>query len=214
MTKKTKRPTTEKGFPIDERPVIFNLNDSTDVNFVGRYIESNNMFMLSLNDTQSDFISENEINEWWYIDEHPTIIEEVITQKDFKKVKVKKEEKPKYRRKKDDSENKTSSESKSDSENKTDSENKPNIDASLFSLPRKRKISMPPLPPFLKDFVEHIQQQAGVHFESVNVRMVGEEDLPTLPNEVLEQILEQALSDENFELATKVRDAIKSKSDE
>ena len=41
--------------------------------------------------------------------------------------------------------------------------------------------------------------------------MVGEEDLPTLPNEVLEQILQQALSDENFELATKVRDAINSK---
>ena len=208
MTKKTKRPTTEKGFPIDERPVIFNLNDSPDVNYVGRYIESEGMFMLSLNDTQSDFVWEKDINEWWYIDEHPTIIEEVITQKDFKKSKVKKEEKPKYRRKKDDSE------SKSDSECKSDSENKPNIDASLFSLPRPKKISMPQLPPFLKDFVEHIQQQAGVHFEAVNVRMVGEEDLPTLPNEVLEQILEQALSDENFELATKVRDAIKSKSDE
>ena len=26
-------------------------------------------------------------HEWWYIDEHPTIIEEVITQKDFKKSK-------------------------------------------------------------------------------------------------------------------------------
>jgi protein-arginine kinase activator protein McsA len=70
---------------------------------------------------------------------------------------------------------------------------------------------MPPLPPFLRDFVEHIQQQAGVHFESVNVRMVDEEDLPTLPKEILEQILEKALSDENFELATKVRDAINSK---
>jgi hypothetical protein len=206
MTKKTKRPTTEKGFPIDERPVIFNLNDSTDVNFVGRYIESNNMFMLSLNDTQSDFISENEINEWWYIDEHPTIIEEVITQKDFKKVKVKKEEKPKYRRKKEDSENKTDSENKSSSEPTSETHN--------FSLPRSKKLSMPPLPPFLRDFVEHIQQQAGVHFESVNVRMVGEEDLPTLPNEVLEQILQQALSDENFELATKIRDTLKSKSDE
>ena len=206
MTKKTQRLRTEKGFPIDERPVIFNLNDSTDVNFVGRYIESNNMFMLSLNDTQSDFISENEINEWWYIDEHPTIIEEVITQKDFKKVKVKKEEKPKYRRKKEDSENKTDSENKSSSEPTSETHN--------FSLPRSKKLSMPPLPPFLRDFVEHIQQQAGVHFESVNVRMVGEEDLPTLPNEVLEQILQQALSDENFELATKIRDTLKSKSDE
>lgn len=186
MTKKTKRPTTEKGFPIDERPVIFNLDESPDVNYIGRYIESEGMFMLSLNDTASDFVWEKDINEWWYIDEHPTIIEEVITQKDFKKLKIKKEEKPKYRRKKDDSE------SKSDS--------KPNYKTQNLSLP-----------PFLKDFVEHIQQQARVHFEAVNVRMVGEEDLPTLPNEVLEQILEQAISDENFELATKVRDAIKSK---
>jgi hypothetical protein len=206
MTKKTKRPTTEKGFPIDERPVIFNLNDSPDVNYVGRYIKSESMFMLSINDTESDFVSEKNINEWWYIDEHPIIIEEVITQKDFKKSKVKKEEKPKYIRKKDDSENKTDSENKSSSEPTSETHN--------FSLPRSKKLSMPPLPPFLRDFVEHIQQQAGVHFESVNVRMVGEEDLPTLPNEVLEQILQQALSDENFELATKIRDTLKSKSDE
>jgi protein-arginine kinase activator protein McsA len=43
------------------------------------------------------------------------------------------------------------------------------------------------------------------------VRVLGEDDLFELPKEVLEQILEQALSDENFELATKIRDAINSK---
>ena len=212
MTKKTKRLTTEKGFPIDERPVIFNLNESPDVNYVGRYIESEGMFMLSLNDTQSDFVWEKDINEWWYIDEHPTIIEEVITQKDFKKSKVKKEEKPKYRRKKDDSENKTDSENKSGSEPTSETHN--------FSIPRNKKLILnqppppPPLPPFLRDFVRNIEQETGVNFQAVNVRVLGEDDLFELPKEVLEQILEQALSDENFELATKIRDAINSKSDE
>jgi hypothetical protein len=208
MTKKTKRLTTEKGFPIDERPVVFNLNDSPDVNYVGRYIKSESMFMLSINDTNSDFVSEKNINEWWYIDEHPIIIEEVITQKDFKKSKVKKEEKPKYRRKKDDSE------SKSDSENKSGSE--PTSETHNFSIPRSIKgilnqIPQTPLPPFLRDFVRNIEQETGVNFQAVNVRVLGEDDLFELPKEVLEQILEQALSDENFELATKIRDAINSK---
>ena len=85
MTKKNKRVTTDKGFPIDDRPVIFNLHEDGDINFVGRYIESDNMFMLSLNDEESDFVPEMEIGEWWYIDEHPIILNEVINKKSLKK---------------------------------------------------------------------------------------------------------------------------------
>ena len=87
MTKKTKRITTDDGFPIDDRPVIFNLLDGDDVNFVGRYIESDSIFMLSLNDNDSDFIAESEVDEWWYIDAHPTILKEVLNKKSSKKEK-------------------------------------------------------------------------------------------------------------------------------
>ena len=48
----------------------------------------------------------------------------------------------------------------------------------------------------------------GVHFENVNVRVVGEDDLDTLPNEILSQILENAVTNESFELATKIRDIV------
>ena len=54
----------------------------------------------------------------------------------------------------------------------------------------------------------------GMPFEQVNVRVVGEDELSDLPNEVLEQLLEKAVADENFELATKVRDIIKNKKNE
>lgn len=71
----------------------------------------------------------------------------------------------------------------------------------------------PKLPPFIMDFINNIQQQIGIgfHFQSVNVRVVGEDDLDTLPNEILQQILDRAVDDERYELAVKVRDAINSK---
>ena len=96
MARKKSRPTTDKGFPVDDRPVIFNLIDTKDINFVGRYIESESMFMLSINDNQSDFVPQADVDEWWYVDEHPTIISEVLTKKSLKK--DKKEDKPKYKR--------------------------------------------------------------------------------------------------------------------
>jgi len=185
MTRKKTRPTTENGFPIDDRPVIFNLNDTPDVNFVGRYIEKEAMFMLSINDNQSDFVPQTEIDEWWYIDEHPIIISEVLKKKPLKKDKIKKEDKPKYRRNKSEDVDNTSS----------DSEIPP----------------MPPIPPLLKGFIQHIQEQIGMRFEQVNVRVVGEDELSQLPSEVLNQLLEKAVEDENFELATKVRDILKTK---
>ena len=47
----------------------------------------------------------------------------------------------------------------------------------------------------------------------VNVRVVGEDDLQDLPNDVLEQILKSAINDEKFELASKIRDIIKNRED-
>jgi hypothetical protein len=78
--------------------------------------------------------------------------------------------------------------------------------------------SVPPIleiPPFIMDVVKDIERQVGrgFHFESVNVRVVGEDDLDTLPNEVLQQILDRAVEEERFELAVKVRDAINNKKD-
>lgn len=71
----------------------------------------------------------------------------------------------------------------------------------------------PKLPPFIMDFVNNLERQIGdgYRFESVNVRVVGEDDLDTLPNEILQQILDRAVEEERYELAVKVRDAINSK---
>jgi hypothetical protein len=66
----------------------------------------------------------------------------------------------------------------------------------------------PPPPPFLMNIIQNIQHKMGVHFENVNVRVVGEDDLDTLPNEILNQILENAVTNESFELATKIRDIV------
>lgn len=75
-----------------------------------------------------------------------------------------------------------------------------------FSAPK-----LPPLPPFLREFVRRLQREAGTQFQMVNVRIVGEDELDELPKELLDQILEKAVDDENFELAVKVRDAINKK---
>ena len=79
-----------------------------------------------------------------------------------------------------------------------------------FSAP-----TFPKLPPFIMDFVNNLEQQMGngFQFESVNVRIVGEDDLDSLPIEVLQQILDRAVEEERYELAVKVRDAINKKKD-
>jgi hypothetical protein len=73
----------------------------------------------------------------------------------------------------------------------------------------------PKLPKSVMDFVKNFERQvgSGFHFESVNIRVVGEDDLDTLPNEVLQQILDRAVEEERFELAVKIRDAINNKKD-
>ena len=66
-------------FPIDERPVIIVLKGKAHTHYVGRYIGTDEMFMLSLNDESSDFVPATEVNEWWYINEHPTIVKEILS---------------------------------------------------------------------------------------------------------------------------------------
>jgi hypothetical protein len=89
--------------------------------------------------------------------------------------------------------------------NKNDDSSKNDSDYSAPPFPK--------LPPFIMDFINNIEQQVGdgFHFQSVNVRVVGEDDLDTLPNKVLQQILYRAVDEERYELAVKVRDAINSK---
>jgi flagellar biosynthesis component FlhA len=67
------------------------------------------------------------------------------------------------------------------------------------------------VPSFIKNFVNKIQKQAGVEFQTVNIRVIGEDDLDTLPKEVLSQILDRAVVQEHYELASKVRDIINNK---
>jgi hypothetical protein len=89
--------------------------------------------------------------------------------------------------------------------NKNDDFSKNENDNSVPPFPR--------IPPFIMDFVNNLERHIGdgYKFESVNVRVVGEDDLDTLPNEILQQILDRAVEEERFELAVKVRDAINSK---
>ena len=65
-------------FPKDESPVIIKLKGNEDLSYLGRYIKSEAMFLLSLNSKTSDFVSEQEVEMWWYINEHPTIVKEVL----------------------------------------------------------------------------------------------------------------------------------------
>lgn len=65
-------------FPKDESPVIIKLKGKEQLTFLGRYIKSDGMFLLSLNSKNSDFVSEQEVEMWWYITEHPTIVKEVL----------------------------------------------------------------------------------------------------------------------------------------
>ena len=81
MTTKNQNSSAIGSFPIDERPVIIICKGKADTYYVGRYIESDAMFMLSLNDVGSDFIPATEVAEWWYVNEHPTIVREVLSVK-------------------------------------------------------------------------------------------------------------------------------------
>jgi hypothetical protein len=81
MTTKKENSSIVGSFPIDDRPVIIILKGKTDTYYIGRYIKSDSMFMLSLNDESSDFVPSTQVGEWWYVNEHPTIIKEVLSVK-------------------------------------------------------------------------------------------------------------------------------------
>jgi hypothetical protein len=180
MTRKSKEPSNDRLYPANDSPVIFSLKQNPDMNFIGRYIKEEAMFLLSLNDEESDFVARKDVAEWHYVLEHPTIIKECSSKKRGRKTK------------------------KTDMENKQEENN-----VKSFSAPQ-----LPPLPPFLHGFVNHLQQQMGHKFEMINVKFIGDDELDTLPTEALEQIRAKAVEDENFELATKIRDIITSKNKE
>ena len=102
-------------------------------------------------------------------------------------------------------ENHEENEENKENNKKDDSQNDDDFSAPPF----------PKLPPFIMDFVNNLQKQIGdgYTFDSVNVRIVGEDDLDSLPIEVLQQILDRAVEEERYELAVKVRDAINKKKD-
>ena len=176
MASKKRKLQNPNGFPTDDRPIIFNLIDSKSINYIGRYIEGQGIFMLSLNDEASDFVSEDDVDKWTYVNQHPTIISETLKgkSKTFRKSKYSKKEKE-------------------------------DINEDDFVIPQT---FIPP--PILSDFIQHLGKTMGINSNSIQVRVVGVDDLNNLPKPVLEQLLDKAVKDENFELASKVRDAIKS----
>jgi hypothetical protein len=109
-----------------------------------------------------------------------------------------------------DENNNEENEPKKDDNSSQDNSDNNSEKESDFSAP-----PFPKIPPFIMDVVKNIERQvgSGFHFESVNVRVVGENDLHTLPNEVLQKILDKAVEEEQYELAVKVRDAINNKKD-
>ena len=180
MTDKNKKRKNKSLFPIDDRPVIFSIINQIGRNYVGRFIKSENIFLLSLDDELCDFIPITEISEWWYIDEHPIILSEVL-KKRTKKIK--------------DSDKNLKSEKKENVENK-DLDKKP---------------AMPSLPPMLKNVIRNIENELGSRFNQVNVIMVNEENLELQTIDVLKGLLEIMVKEENFEMATKIRDIISKK---
>jgi hypothetical protein len=109
----------------------------------------------------------------------------------------------------DENNNEENEPKKDDNSSQNNSDNN-SENESEFSAP-----PFPKLPPFIMDFVNNLQKQIGdgYTFDSVNVRIVGEDDLDSLPIEVLQQILDRAVEEERYELAVKVRDAINKKKD-
>ena len=192
MTNNKKNSKNSKGMPLNDSPVIFNLHDEDAINYVGRYIESEGMFLLSLNDDSSDFVPKSDVKDWWYVDEHPIIQSEVL------KNKVKK----KYRRKLDDSKNKLESNSTTI------------FNSELFTADKLQNLETEETKSMFNDFINDLRDKMGLNFESVesvNVRTISQDEFHTLPIEVLEQVLGQAEGQENWDLAIIIRDVISQK---
>jgi len=78
MTQKNENSSALLSLPVDERPIIITLKDDESINYVGRFIKEESLFMLSLNDNSSDFVFDTDVLEWWYVNEHPTVIKEIL----------------------------------------------------------------------------------------------------------------------------------------
>lgn len=78
MTRKNENSSILRGLPIDERPIIITVKDKPFNTYVGRFIKQENLFMLSLNDRGSDFVFSDDVEEWWYVNEHPIIVKEIL----------------------------------------------------------------------------------------------------------------------------------------
>lgn len=78
MTKNKEKMSTNIIYPKNDCPVVIMLKGKEDTSYIGRYIESERMFTLSLNDDSSDFIRRKDVARWWYLNEHPIIFREVI----------------------------------------------------------------------------------------------------------------------------------------
>ena len=186
MTNNKKNSKNSKGMPLNDSPVIFNLHDEDAINYVGRYIESEGMFLLSLNDDSSDFVTKSDV------DEHPIIKSEVL------KNKVKK----KYRRKLDDSKNQLESNSNTI------------FNSELFTADGLNNIKNEQTESIVNDFVNELKDKIGLNFQSIqsiNTRVITQDEFHTLPLEFLQQILKKAEADENWGLAIIIRDEISKK---
>ena len=195
MTNNKKNSKNSKGMPLNDSPVIFNLHDEDAINYVGRYIESEGMFLLSLNDDSSDFVPKSDVKDWWYVDEHPIIKSEVL------KNKVKK----KYRRKLDDSKNKLESNSNTI------------FNSELFTADGLNNIKNEQTESIVNDFVNELKDKMGLNFQSIqsiNTRVITQDEFHTLPLEFLQQILKKAEADENWGLAIIIRDEISKKTND
>lgn len=112
--------------------------------------------------------------------------------------------------KKDKDKDKEKKSKKKEKSAKKKSINKPmpnDVDFDSFNLSSEPNL----VPQFIKNFVNNLENRVGVQFETINIRVVGEDDLDTLPKEVLAQILDRAVAQEHYELASKVRDIINKK---
>jgi len=78
MIQKIENSSALLSLPVDERPIIIVLKGKETTNYVGRFIKEESLFMLSLNEDGSDFVYSDDIMEWWYVNEHPTIIKEIL----------------------------------------------------------------------------------------------------------------------------------------
>lgn len=197
MGENKKKLIDRKLYPIDDRPVIFSIKNAEHTNYIGRYIEKESAFLLSLNNNLSDFVQKSDVSEWWYVDQHPSVLKEVLNNINIKKdKKIKKHIKSLKKMTKQDQEYNSS------------------VPFSAPPFPNLPKEISDSISKDVKDIVDKIQKETNSTFNNINIKVVGIDEFHTLPDELLNQLLKNAVSEENFELATIIRNSIKKKNDE